>query len=509
MAARDVFSLFIYLVAIFLFFVAAGFTLYVLYLSYVRHIKYAHIPGPPVKNFLTGHLNEFFVETKRRGLPSAEFELQMLLLYGKVVLLWIYHIPLVVVGSPDIVKETLVTKNYPKSKLLYSTLISLYGQRFLGIGLVTNMDNEDWKVKRRLINPAFHRKYLRFMVPQMNACCDILIKKLTTAANTKTEVNMVNELSRLTLDIICKVGFGVDFKVISDEDAAFTKAFEISLQSANDEMLNFPTPGIFSAFSDKQKKVVKAITYLRETGREVIQKRQEELKIGTDLSLDLLTCILKTCESDNETIAMENLIDEFVTFFFAGHDTTSSLLSFSLMELSDHPKIQERLLDEMNEVLGERTEVEFNDLPNLKYTSLVIKETLRLHPPVLGAPRFTSQDENIGGYRIPKGTAIDVNFYAASRNPDHFEEPLRFMPERWESADLGKSSQYTWTPFSIGPRNCIGQTFAQIEAKVVLTRLLRKFKFSLVPGQTKMVTERLIVRPRDGVVSSLIPRDQL
>ena len=236
-----------------------------------------NLVGPPVKNFFKGHFDELVNETKRRGLPTVHFEREILQTYGKVALMWLYHIPI-------LLKEILVTKNYPKSELnyfVYAPVISLYGQRFLGTGLGTNMNEEDRKIKRRLIDHvhAFLRKYLKLMVPRINSCCDILINKLSGKADGKTQVYMLNELSNLALDVICKVGFGVDL----------------------DEIKNG----------------------------------------GDDLPLNLLRCILKTCESDNETITMENLTDEFVTFSFAGHDTTSSLLSSFLMELSDHPKIEE------------------------------------------------------------------------------------------------------------------------------------------------------------------------
>ena len=403
-----------------------------------------------------------------------------------------------------------MTKDYPKSGSMYAPLNSVYGQRFLGTGLLTNVNKENWKIKRRLIDPAFHRKYLKFMVPQMNSCCDILINKLAGKADGNTRVHMLNELTNLILDVISKVGLGVDFNVILDENAPFKKAFEMALQSSHDALAASPLEMIRCVFSasTQQKDAVEAIKLLRGTGKAIILKRQDEIKNGgDDVPLDLLTCILKTCEIDNETIDMEDLIDEFGTFFFGGHDTTASMLSSFLMELSDHPKIEEKLVREMNDVMGVRSEVEFKDLANLKYTGFAIKEILRVYPPANSTTRVTIQDENIGGYSIPEGTAVEVNFYAACHNPEYFEEPFKFKPERWEISEEEKPSHCTWTPFSIGPRNCIGQMFALIEAKVVLTRLLRVFRFSLVDRQTKSMTTRIIVRPTDGVICTLKLRE--
>ena len=509
MAFEGIVSAMLYLAAIVFCLVAAGFVAVVSYIMYLRRVKYAHIPGPPVKNFFKGHFDEFANKGTRRGLPTSEYQRQILQTYGKVVLMWLYHIPIVVVDSPDLIKEILVTKNYPKSKLMFSTVTSLYGQRFLGTGLVTNMNEEDWKIKRRLINPAFHRKYLKFMLPQMNSCCDILINKLAGKADGKTQVHMLNELSNLTLDVICKVGFGVDLNVILDENAPFKKAVETSLEAARDAFVKSTLEMIRRAFaiSTEQKNAIEAVRLIRKTAKEIIQKRREELKNGgDDLPLDLLTCILKTCESDHETIATENLIDEFVTFFVAGHQTVASILASLLMELSDQPKIEEKLVREMNDVIAERNEVDFNDLDKLKYVGFAFKEILRRHAPSSSAYRVTAQEENIGGYMIPSNTIIDVNFYATSHNPEYFEEPFKFNPERWELREVQKSSQYTWTPFSTGPRNCVGQTFAQIEAKLVFTRLLRAFEFSFVEGQTKCMTQGF-VKPRDGVICTLKLRE--
>ena len=177
------------------------------------------------------------------------------------------------------------------------------------------------------------------------------------------------------------------------------------------------------------------------------------------------------------------------------------------MELSDHTKIEAKLVREMNDGMGVRSEVNFNDLTNLKYTGFAIKEILRVYPPVSATIRVTVQKGNIGGYNIPKGTCVDVNVYAACHNPEYFEEPFKFNPERWEISEEEKTSHYTWTLFSIGPRNCIGQMLALMGFKVVLTRLLRVFQFSLVDGQTKSMTTRIVVMPTDGVICTLKTRE--
>ena len=154
----------------------------------------------------------------------------------------------------------------------------------------------------------------------------------------------------------------------------------------------------------------------------------------------------------------------------------------------------------------ERGNIEFEDLAKLKYLGQVLEEGLRRHPVIVAPSRFLSKDITVGGYDIPQGTGCNSFMHLFSMNPEIWKDPEVFDPERFSSVGNIKNFSTTYFPFSVGPRNCLGQTFAKLETKVILAKLLRRFQFSLVPGQTSRMEERLTMSPRDGVICEVTRR---
>ena len=170
-----------------------------------------------------------------------------------------------------------------------------------------------------------------------------------------------------------------------------------------------------------------------------------------------------------------------------------------------------RIVQEIGNVLGARQFVEYNDLGNLQYLGQTLKEGLRLHPPVPGTSRVTTKLEELGGYQIPSGTPVGVSWFTLHRSPEIWYEPHNFDPDRF-SPDAKSSSngvRSAYFPFSVGPRTCIGQTFAQFEARVLMARLLQEFELTLLPGQNEIQHEaRLTLRPKGGVLCTLKRRGE-
>ncbi|XP_078374662.1 cholesterol 24-hydroxylase-like [Oculina patagonica] len=476
---------------------------FAVHLAYTRR-KFAHIPSPPISSFFMGHISEL-ISHRSNGLHSHHKFLEWHMEYGKVVLVWFASMPFIIIGDSEIVKDTLILKNLPKHPLSYANLGYLYAQRFLGQGLATNMDYEDWKRRRMILNPAFHRKCLKDLMSSFNSTANLLLEHLSTMADGKTEIRMFDQFSRAALDVICKVAFGMDMDIISGKDTKFTEAVSLSFHGA--DVANFEQPfHKWNVFQYPfQRRVTKAVQFLRETGRKVIEVRKNAMKRGVQVPDDILQHIILQQETD-PNVEIEDMLDDFITFFIAGHETTASMLSFCVLELGDHPEIVESLVGEVFDVLGEKQNVEFDDLAKLHQLGLVIKETLRLHPPGAGTLRTSEKDQEIGGYKIPANTAIMVSTFVSSHSPEYWTNPEEFNPYRFDDEELVKRSHYTTFPFSLGPRNCIGQNFAQIEAKVLLSRFLQTFKFSLVPGQSRKVLERVTLRPKDGVMCTLTKR---
>lgn len=496
------FTLFLYV------FVAISFLLGALILSYAAFVsrkrqRWSHIPSPPMPSFFKGHADEF-LWIREQDLPVGQLFLEWCTQYGKVLVVWFWHNPVLLVADSDAIKEILVVKNLPKEPNSYKNISCLYGQRYLGGSLVTNLDDESWKKRREIMNPAFHRKSLKDLMGAFNSTANRLMEHLSTMADGKTEVCMLDEFARAAIDVICKVAFGMDVDAIAGKDTKFTGAVSLSFEGADKAAFD-----LFHKFRVSQypyqRRVASAIQFLRETGKKVIDVRKSIIRRKEYVPNDILQRIIYQ-EEKIPGLGIEDMIDDFVIFFIAGHETTASLMAFSVLELGDHPEIEESLVDEVFDVLGENQNVAFDDLGKMHQLGLVLKEPLRHHPPATSTLRKAEKGMEIGGYKIPDEVPVWLNTYVSSHLPDYWEKPDEFNPYRFDDEELLKRSHYTYFPFALGPRNCIGQNFALIEAKVILSRFLQTFKFSLVPGQSRKVRRSVTVRPEDGVMCTLTKR---
>ena len=168
-----------------------------------------------------------------------------------------------------------------------------------------------------------------------------------------------------------------------------------------------------------------------------------------------------------------------------------------------------RIVQEIEAVLGSRHFVEYKDFGNFQFLGQSLKEGLRLHPPIAGIARITAKGENIGGYFIPAGTSVSINWFIFHRLSEAWQEPEKFIPERFSPEVKSPIQQSVFFPFSLGPRNCIGQTFAQFEARVIMARLLQEFELTLLPGQNEIKHEaRLTIRPKGGVLCTIKRRGE-
>jgi cholesterol 24(S)-hydroxylase len=208
----------------------------------------------------------------------------------------------------------------------------------------------------------------------------------------------------------------------------------------------------------------------------------------------------------NSSLSMDDIADEFLTVFVGGQQTTADSLSFTLYEIISNPHVEAKILQEVNEVLGERDYVEFDDLAKLKYLGQVLEESLRKHPIAAAPSRQLVKGLMVGGYYIPKGIGINSLQLFFSMNPEIWKNPEVFDPERFANVKNIPNFTMTHFPFSIGPHNCVGQTFVKFESKVILAKLLQKFRFTLLPGQTDRMEARLTLTPRDGVMCHVTRR---
>lgn len=226
----------------------------------------------------------------------------------------------------------------------------------------------------------------------------------------------------------------------------------------------------------------------------IIRDRRES---GQDTG-DLLSMLLATQYEDGSRMTDQQVRDEVMTMFLAGHDTTALAMTWTWYLLSQHPEVEAKLVEELQTVLDGR-EPTFADLPRLPYTDMVVKESLRLYPPVWAMGRLANTDSEIGGYSIPKGSFILISQWVMHRDPRYFDSPEVFNPDRWADGLAQRLPTYAYFPFGGGPRVCIGKSFAQMEAVLLLATIAQKFRLTLVPGQEITPWPAFTLRPKQGI----------
>ncbi|XP_027896293.1 cholesterol 24-hydroxylase-like [Xiphophorus couchianus] len=476
-----------------------AFLAYCFYIKYI-HMKYDHIPGPPRNSFFLGHSPTFVTIMKNDGIVHNKL-LEWAETYGPVYRMNILHYIILVVTCPEATKEILMSPKYPKDRFLYKRMFNLFGQRFIGTGLVSAIDHETWYKQRRIMDPAFSTLYLRGLMGTFNERAEKLMDKLSDLADSNMQANMLQLVNCVTLDVIAKVAFGVDLDLLSN-NSPFPKAIETCLKGIVYQVRD-------SLFQFKPKnwpfinEVRRACRLLRTTGAQWIRDRRTAMQNGDDVPKDILTQIIKTAATE-ENMPEEDeefMLDNFVTFFIAGQETTANQLAFCIMELARHPEILDKVTKEVDDVIGMKQEISYDDLGKLVYLSQVLKETLRIYPTAPGTSREIHGDMMIDGVHLPGGFTCLLSSYAMGRMEKFFKEPLKFDPERFHP-DAPKP-YYCYFPFALGPRSCLGKNFAQMEAKVVMAKLLQRFDFSLIPGQTFDLQDTGTLRPRSGVICTV------
>lgn len=468
----------------------------VIYLLYV-HAKYDHLPGPKRGGFFTGNMALVYEKRTKLNLTIHQIWAELALQHSPMFVFWFFHRPVVIVTDAQLVKEVLITKNLPRDKFGYSHLASLFGERMLGQGLLSEVSEEEWRWKRATLDPGFYRPSIVGMIDNFNTTCDSFLQRLESLADGKAEVSMAEELVRINLDLIAKVAFDLDLNSTSNPDTPIPINIRIALegliQSFRKPFMQFQ-PSTFGY----QAKCREAVRFVRGVAKEVIEKRWKAKERGEDQHNDLLSHILLLPERDRRT-TMNDMVDHFMSFVVGGEETISNHLTFLLAAITSHPEVEERIVAEIDEVLGSRCSVRYEDLARLKYLEQAIKEALRLHPPEPAITRMANESMIMGGFHIPAKTSIMVNAYVLHHHSNYWDNPEEFDPERFATCNLENVEHYAYIPFSLGRHTCIGIHFAHIETKLLIARLLQTFKFNLVPGQDLKQIEHMTLSPKNGV----------
>lgn len=431
-------------------------------------------PGPPGR-FLVGNA----LELSRNWM---DYLVTCARKYGDAVFFKFFNVPICLLVHPDYIEHVLVTNqsNFVKSRD-YRVLSHVIGE-----GLLT-AEGEAWRRQRKLVQPAFHHENLVEYGKVMLDCATRMMDSWEDGAVR----DMHKDMTHLTLEIVTRALFGATVLDRADDVATGLRfmmeefTWHANLSFILPEFLPLPV----------KSRLQRSIKLLDDVFYSIIRAR----RMAPSDQNDLLGALFKMRHPDGRPMSDQELRDEMMTLLLAGHETTAVALSWTWYLLALNKQTETKLNEELSTVLGDR-EPTVEDIPRLRYTEWVIKESMRLYPPAWGIGRRALADFEVGGNLLPAGTNIFLMQWITHRDERFYPEPERFLPERWdEPARYNDLSRFAYFPFGGGPRKCIGASFAMMEAVLLLATLARKFRLELSPDARVEVLPSLTLRPRFGL----------
>ena len=392
--------------------------------------------------------------------------------------------PAYFLNHPDFVRDLLVVNahKFIKGRALQRA------KKLLGEGLLTS-EKEFHLRQRRMIQPAFHRERIKFYAETM---IEYGAKKADSWRDGEMR-DVDKEMMHLTLQIVGKTLFSANVEDEADEVGgaltALIEMFNYLLLPFSEILEKLPIPQArrFNRAKETLDKVIYGII-------------NERRKSGEDFG-DLLSMLLMAQDEEGDGGAMtdEQVRDEALTLFLAGHETTANALTFTFYLLSQNPEKEKLLHGELDKVLSGRLPG-VEDYPNLKYTENILAESMRLFPPAWALGRLSIEEHEFGGYQIPKGALVLLSPFIAHRDKRFWENADEFIPERWQAQSVKEAGQKNiYFPFGGGVRRCIGESFAWTEGVLLLATLARKWKLRLMPEQKIGLNPLMTLRPKYGM----------
>lgn len=436
------------------------------------------LPPGPKGTLIAGNLRAF---ANRR----LDFFVDVARAYGDLASFRFGPKRIFLASHPDLVEQVLVAdaRHYVKH----------FGARMykpvLGNGLVTS-EGEFWLRQRRLAQPAFLKHRVLSYAPVM---AEAVGRMLDTWVAGK-EIDVHFEFSSLTSAIALKTLFDLD-------DAGDRHRFTDTLRLA------------FDLMSDRFRKIIRLPGWVPTPANRRLKRAVRELFSVVDGFIaagrarpqpgnDLLSRLIGARDEDGTQMTAAQLRDEAMTLYLAGHETTALTLSWSWYLIARHPQVEEKLVAEWASVLGGRTPAA-DDLPKLPYTDAVLTEAMRVFPPVYLIGREATTDLELGGYKVKKGYTVFLSQWVSHRDPRYFPDPEAFRPERWLDGLARRLPKYAYYPFGGGPRVCIGNTFALMEAAILLPAVGQKYRFTLAKDTPVEPNPQITLLPKDGIPAVL------
>ncbi|XP_011500618.1 PREDICTED: cytochrome P450 4C1-like [Ceratosolen solmsi marchali] len=442
----------------------------------IRHIL-GYIPGPKAYPFvgLSWKIKKIPLEDQFKWFNDLCFSFK-----NGMVVTWLGTKPTVNIRKPRqlqvILENSSFTTKPGNDKILTP---------WLGNGVFTSID-KIWFDRRRFVKSAYLELYSTIMIEKLEILKECISKELEL--NKTQTINIFNLVYKYSLDTICEIAFGINLDLQRNEENEYVE----TLHRIGKQILS--NIKIMHNFTEKiiiQKQVDREQNKLLVT---------EEFNIlETCRNTSLLDKLLDVCENTKTPFTLQEIREELDTFIFAGHTTITSAISWAFFMIGNNQNVQIKLQEELKEIFTTDNEpITIQKLEKLQYMDRVIKEVLRLYPSISSFDRLVDSNVVIDNYFIPKGIAVRLHIYQLHHDPEVWEDPETFNPDRFLPENNAQRHPYAYVPFSAGPRNCIGQKFAILEIKIALTVILRKWHIAslLKPSEIKIISN-FILKPFD------------
>ncbi|MFY0566911.1 cytochrome P450 [Archangium lansingense] len=392
----------------------------------------------------------------------------------------------IILSHPRHVQHVLVdhARKYFKGGAIWESM-----RTFLGNGLPVS-EGEFWKRQRRMIQPAFHHQRLIALTEKMVEAIDESLASWEQAAKTGAPFDIAGAFSRMTMNVMVRAMFGSGLEAGEAERVGQALAYIIDylmvgmMTKSLPEWL--PIPG--------RARYQQAVQYIDEVVLRIIERGRASAEED-----NLLSLLLHAVDTESgERMTNAQLRDEAVSLFVAGYETTAVGLAWAFHLMTRHPEVFQRLRTEVDEVLGQRVPG-FADLRPLTHARNVLQESLRLYPPAYWIPRTATEEDEIDGYRIPAGKMVVAFTYIIHHNPDVWEQPERFDPDRFTPERSEGRHKQAWIPFGAGQRLCIGREFSLMEGQLILARIAQRYDVSAIPGREARIHIGTSIRAKNGV----------
>lgn len=428
--------------------------------------------------------------------PSKEYFRKVMLEQGGLVRLNLGFRSVYLVSHPDYFQRILRDnyQNYQKPGMLYDA-----AREVVGDGLVTS-SGDVWLRQRRMIQPHLHRKQLVHLFDEMRDAVSEVLDRWDWVAQHHSEVEMGEKMAEITISVITRTMFGRASLSPNEISAVGQRAVRL---------VNYVSGSVITGLLPKwlPKPQQANFEHDRETMRQVVNRIIAKSRTQKESSASLIEMLINAVDEEtNQMMTEQQLFDEVMTIFLAGYETTSTALTWLQVALQENPAVLKKLLAEIDQVLGDQPPA-FEDIPRLTYCQQVFMEVLRHYTVASLLPRSLVKADQLGPYQIPAKAMILLSFHAIHHNPQAWDDPEVFDPERFTPEAISQRHPFAYVPFSAGPRKCAGDEFALLEGPLIIAMLLQRYKVNLLPNQTFPTTMGSL-RPKNGVKATLSLRSK-